>query len=52
MAKRKLCKYPMSNYYTYEDEVPDNERVSTPEDCEKCTCPEGCEDAKHCLITE
>ncbi len=33
---RIQCKYPMSEFYAYEDEVPSNTRVSTPEDCEKC----------------
>ena len=58
MAKRKRCDYPMSEFYTYEDEVPANERVSTPEDCEGCDGLENadgentCEAVKHCLITE
>jgi hypothetical protein len=52
--ERKKCKYPMSEFYIYEDEVPPNTRVSTPEDCEKCDGmgEDCCEDAKFCLITE
>jgi len=46
---RKLCKYPMSQFYIYEDQVPDGDRVCTPEDCEKCM-EENCDD-KHCLIS-
>ena len=51
---RKRCKYPMSEFYIYEDEVPDNIRVSTIEDCIKCDGmgEDSCEDARHCLITE
>jgi len=59
MAKeRKRCSYPMSKFYIYEDEVPPNTRVSTPEDCEGCDGLEDgdgnncCEDEHHCLITE
>jgi hypothetical protein len=50
---RIRTKYPMSEFYTYEDEVPANERVCTPEDCEKCDGFDGeeCED-RHCLIIE
>ena len=44
------CKYPLSLFYNYKDEIPQNTRVSTPEDCEKCDT-EDC-DIKHCLITE
>ena len=52
MAKeRKRCSYPMSKFYIYEDEVPDGERVSTPEDCEKCD-DDCCQDEKYCLISE
>lgn len=46
--KRVPCKYPMSLFYNYEDEIPPNTRVSTPDDCEKCK--KDC-DVKHCLIT-
>jgi hypothetical protein len=50
--ERKKCKYPMSQFYIYEDEVPDGTRVCTPEDCVGCDEMPGCEDVKHCLITE
>jgi len=46
---RKLCEYPMSKFYTYEDEVPKNTRVCTDEDCTKCE--DECEEPI-CLITE
>lgn len=49
---RIKCAYPMSEFYIYQDEVPDNVRVSTPEDCEKCEEMKGCEDSKHCLFEE
>ena len=48
----------MSEFYTYEDEVPADTRVSTPEECESCDGLENeegentCEDVRHCLITE
>lgn len=42
------CKYPLSDFYQYMDEVQKGDRVSTTEDCEKCE--EDCEN-KHCLIT-
>ena len=48
---RKLCSYPMSEFYIYEDEVPEGTRLSTPDDCETCDfviC--GCHDSKFCLI--
>ncbi len=47
-------KYPMSEFYTYEDEVPADTRVSTIEDCITCDGmgEDSCEDSKHCLITE
>ena len=50
---RKLCVYPMSAFYNYEDVVPANVRVSTPEDCKKCSIEKGLEflcNAQHCLI--
>jgi hypothetical protein len=50
MAERQKCKYSLSDFYIYMDEVPKNERVSTPEDCEKCD--EGCINEKHCIIVE
>ena len=49
---RVRCSYPMSEFYTFKDEVPTNVRVSTPEDCEKCEGMNGCEDSKHCLFEE
>ena len=54
MAKRKKCDYPMSQYHTYEDEVPAGARVSTPEDCEGCNGYDGddCRHDGHCLINE
>lgn len=48
---RKRCTYPMSQFYIYEDEVPKDERLSTPEDCEKCEVI-GCNDGVHCLVSE
>ena len=50
--ERKKCKFPMSKFYIYEDEVPKNERVSTVEDCIKCDYMASCGDTKHCLISE
>jgi hypothetical protein len=47
--ERKECTYPMSNFYTFEDEVPDGSRVSTTKDCE--VCKEKCEN-RHCLIED
>ena len=54
MADRKKCDYPMSEFYIYEDEVPDGTRVSTCEDCITCDGmgEDSCEDSRHCLITE
>jgi len=51
---RIRCKYPMSEYYTYEYEVPANTVVSTPEDCEVCRRlgNDDCNGAKHCLMTD
>ena len=43
------CEYPLSDFYTYQEDVPPNVRVSGTSDCE--SCKEDCED-KHCLITE
>ena len=53
-ASRVKCSYPMSLFYTYEDEVPDGTKVSTPEDCEKCDGFENdaCEGSRHCLIID
>ena len=42
------CSYPMNEFYNFEDEVPAESKVSTPEDCEACM-EENC-DNKHCLI--
>jgi len=56
--KRVRCPYPMSEFYTYEDEVPKGTRVSFPEDCDGCdglTDGDGnnsCEDSKHCLMED
>ena len=47
--KRIPCKYPMSNFYNFEDEIPKGTRVSTPEECEKC---QECCDEPYCLIQE
>jgi len=33
---RQKCKYPMSEFYIFEDEVPDGYRISTPDDCIGC----------------
>ena len=52
MAGRKKCAYPMSKFYNFEDEVPNNERVSTLEDCEKCEAMNGCDENRHCIITQ
>jgi hypothetical protein len=38
----------MSKFYNFEDEIPDGERVSTVDDCNKCM-EEDCDD-RHCLI--
>ncbi len=53
MVDRKRCTGSMAEFYTYEDEVPENIRVSTLEDCEECDGMEdsSCQDSKHCLIT-
>jgi hypothetical protein len=54
MAKmRKLCSYPMSLFFVYEDEVPPNTSVCTMEDCTKCNDRDGqCCSEPYCLITE
>ena len=53
MAERKKCLYPLSDFYNFEDEVPDDTRVSTTDDCENCDDPnEFCLDTGHCLIEE
>ncbi len=49
--QRIRCKYPMSQFYNYEDEIPKGTRVSTSEDCERCEL-ENCNDGKHCLISD
>jgi hypothetical protein len=51
MAKeRQRCRYPMSEFYNFEDEVLDGDRTSTPDDCEKCM-EENC-DNRYCLIND
>ncbi len=45
------CTYPMSNFYTYEHEVPLNVRVSSLFDCESCEDKDSCKD-EYCLITK
>jgi hypothetical protein len=47
---RQKCKYPMSEFYIFEDEVPKGSRASTVEDCEACDETEC--DLRHCLIQE
>lgn len=52
---RVKCSYPMNLFYVYEDEVPPNTRVSTPEDCELCKSMMGtnvCEDSPYCLLND
>jgi hypothetical protein len=46
--KRIPCPAPLNEFYSYMDQVPNDVRVSTPDDCEKCN--KDC-DVKHCLIT-
>lgn len=50
--QRQRCKYPMSEFYNFEDEVPVNTRLSTPEDCEDCDNLNifDCIETGHCLI--
>lgn len=51
--QRKRCTYPMSLFHNFEDEVPRNARLSTPEDCEDCeegSIINGCNDSRLCLI--
>ena len=50
--EQKKCKYPMSQFYIYEDDVPEGTRVSTIKDCIECDDIEFCQDATHCLIQE
>lgn len=50
---RVPCTYPMNEFYNFEDEVPDDTRVSTVDDCLGCNdmdCAKS--DAKYCLIGE
>jgi len=50
---RVPCPYPMSRFYNTMDEVPGHIRLSTPEDCEKCSKDPNvgqCENS-HCLIS-
>jgi hypothetical protein len=59
MSNRIKCKYPMSEFYVYEDEIPPNTRVSSNADCKGCygfnndNC-DGfkCSNSEFCLITE
>jgi len=46
---RLPCPFPVDRFYTYMDEIPKGDRVSTTEDCEKCD-EENC-DLSHCLIS-
>jgi hypothetical protein len=48
--ERKRCKYPMSQFHNFEDEVPAGARVSTADDCKACD-DEDCE-MSHCLIED
>lgn len=48
--ERQRRKYPMSEFYNFEDEVPENTKVSTVADCE--ACDETDCDIRHCLIEE
>lgn len=48
--KRVKCSHPMSLFYNYEDEIPENTRVSTPKDCEECEGMPGCDEVGFCLI--
>ena len=48
--QRQRCKYPMSEFYNFEDEVPNGSKVSTVKDCEECECKDC--DLRHCLIQE
>ena len=52
--KRIRCKYPMNEFYNFEDEIPVGTRLSTSEDCEGCDGFENddCSGSKHCLIEE
>jgi hypothetical protein len=52
-GKRNLtpCKYPMSKFYNYEEEIPEGTRVCDPEvDCKNCDYKD-CEE-EFCLITD
>ena len=46
--ERIKCKYPMSLFYNYKDEVTPNTRVSTFDDCKRCEEMDCC--IAHCLI--
>lgn len=56
--QRAYCTWPMSEFYVFEDEIPDDVRISTSKDCEKCEAimclgeVKEHEDCRHCLITE
>ena len=47
--ERQRCKYPMSEFHNFEDEVPKGTRVSTLNDCEDCADDCG---ERHCLIED
>ena len=50
MDKERIrCKYPMSKFHNFEDEVLKGEKVSTLEDCEDCAKDCG---KLHCLIAD
>lgn len=48
-GNRVHCPHPLSLFYDFMDEVPNNTRVSNNTDCQKCS--EDC-DSRYCLITE
>lgn len=49
--EKTRCEYPMSNFYTYQEDVPPNTRVSNDSDCESCKDHKECGEG-YCLITE
>jgi len=52
MDKERIrCKYPMSQFHNFEDEVPAGARVSTADDCNACDPDDDCE-MSHCLIED
>jgi hypothetical protein len=52
MEKKARCTWPLNQFYLYEEDVPKDTRISTPEDCEKCADKYSCGDGRYCLITE